>query len=303
MSADDVARYRIQTVSEMTGIPSPTLRAWERRYGVPTPGRTGKGYRLYSPRDVEMLSRMRDLCDSGMSASDAARLVGDFFSPADEQVATSTEPHAAVTARIVTAVERFDAEALDREIRMALTMGSAASIFEEIFAPAMRAIGDRWHEGTLSVSQEHLASESLTRATRNLLDLVQPSSAPRVALLACWDEEQHVLPLYGIAFRLAQWGYRCLVLGARTPPDALAMAVDRLGPDMVGLSLTLPPPLPLLAQQARAYAAACDGARLVVGGLGALSTRETLQGAGAFVHTGDLEALRRELSTPQAGPA
>lgn len=301
MSAEDVPRYRIQTVSEMTGIPAPTLRAWERRYGVPTPNRTGKGYRLFSARDVEMLARMRDLCESGMSASDAARLVGDFFSPADEPAPTPGDPAATVSRRIVSAVERFDADGLDREIRLAQTMGSAAVIFEDIFAPALREIGDRWHEGTLSVSQEHLASEALARATRNLLDLVQPTSAPRSAVLACWEEEQHVMPLYGIAFRLAQWGYRCVVLGARTPPEAVAEAVDRLAPDVVGLSLTLAPPEPMLAEQARAYATAAGTARVIVGGLGAQASQAVLEAAGLRVSTGDIEALRRDLATSAAG--
>jgi DNA-binding transcriptional MerR regulator/methylmalonyl-CoA mutase cobalamin-binding subunit len=285
----------------MTGIPAPTLRAWERRYGVPTPNRTGKGYRLFSARDVEMLARMRDLCESGMSASDAARLVGDFFSPAEAPAPATGDPTATIARRIVTAVERFDAEGLDREIRVAQTMGSAASIFEGIFAPALREIGDRWHEGTLSVSQEHLASEALSRATRNLLDLVQPTSAPRSAVLACWEEEQHVMPLYGIAFRLAQWGYRCVVLGARTPPAAVAEAVDRLAPDVVGLSLTLTPPDSLLAEQARAYATAAGGARVIVGGLGASSARTVLEAAGLRVSNGDVEALRRELAASAVG--
>ena len=45
-------RYRIQTVSQMTGIPAATLRAWERRYGFPEPERTQSSYRLYSEQDI-----------------------------------------------------------------------------------------------------------------------------------------------------------------------------------------------------------------------------------------------------------
>lgn len=298
MSADDHPRYRIQAVSETTGIPSPTLRAWERRYGVPTPDRTGKGYRLYSERDIEMLTRMRDLCDSGMSASDAARLVGDFFSPSEEPVATPGEPHEIAVQRIVQAVERFDPELLDREIRVAMTMGSASTIFEQIFSPAMRIIGDRWHAGHLSISQEHLATEAISRSSRNLLDIVQPGGSARTVILACWAEEQHALPLYGVAFRLAQWSYRCVVLGPRTPPQAIADAVDRLNPEAVGLSLTLAPPMEQLAVQAREYALATRGTRWLVGGSGVVDARPVLTAAGAIVFQGDAEALRRELSTP-----
>lgn len=296
MTIDDSPRYRIQAVSDMTSIPAPTLRAWERRYGVPTPGRTGKGYRLYSPRDVELVTRMRDLCDSGMSASDAARMVSEPSSGRDQEETPPGDPHQVVTQRIVDAVVAFDADRLDRELRVAQTMGAASSIFELIFAPAMREVGDRWHAGTLSVAQEHLASEALARSSRLLLALVQPTTAPRTAILACWEDEQHVLPLYGIAFRMAQWGYRCVMLGACTPADALATAVGQVDPDLVGLSLTLSPPPAALETQARAYVEAAGDAHLVVGGVGAVDNAALLEDAGLDVHRGDLEALRRGLS-------
>ena len=48
-------RYRMKTVSELTGIPRNTLVAWERRYGLPEPERLANGYRLYSDADVELL--------------------------------------------------------------------------------------------------------------------------------------------------------------------------------------------------------------------------------------------------------
>ena len=49
------ARCRIHTVAELTGVPAPTLRARERRYGLPAPQRGSNAYRLYSNRDVTLL--------------------------------------------------------------------------------------------------------------------------------------------------------------------------------------------------------------------------------------------------------
>jgi DNA-binding transcriptional MerR regulator len=70
-------RFRIQVVSELTAVPAPTLRAWERRYGIPTPARTASAYRLYSDHDVAMVRRLRDLCANGMSIAEAARMIGE----------------------------------------------------------------------------------------------------------------------------------------------------------------------------------------------------------------------------------
>jgi DNA-binding transcriptional MerR regulator len=68
-------RFRINWVAETTGVPEATLRAWERRYQVPKPSRTPSGYRLYSEQDVAQVHKMRELCEAGISAADAAREV------------------------------------------------------------------------------------------------------------------------------------------------------------------------------------------------------------------------------------
>jgi DNA-binding transcriptional MerR regulator len=72
---DERGRYRINWVAEQTGIAESTLRAWERRYGVPEPERTPSGYRIYSTDDVKKVQRMRELCAGGMSPSEAAHAV------------------------------------------------------------------------------------------------------------------------------------------------------------------------------------------------------------------------------------
>lgn len=72
---DERGRYRINWVAEQTGIAESTLRAWERRYGVPEPDRTPSGYRIYSVDDVKKVQRMRELCEGGMSPNEAAQAV------------------------------------------------------------------------------------------------------------------------------------------------------------------------------------------------------------------------------------
>jgi DNA-binding transcriptional MerR regulator len=49
----------IQTVSERLGVPAPTLRSWERRYGVPDTPRSPGGHRRYSAEALNQLRRMR----------------------------------------------------------------------------------------------------------------------------------------------------------------------------------------------------------------------------------------------------
>ena len=51
-------------------------------------------------------------------------------------------------------------------------------------------------------------------------------------------DEDHILGLYGMALRFASWGFRTVMIGARTPPSAVARIVGTLAPDVVALSAT-----------------------------------------------------------------
>ena len=49
------AVYNIKAVVLETGLKPPTIRAWERRYGLPSPQRTEGGHRQYTQRDIDTL--------------------------------------------------------------------------------------------------------------------------------------------------------------------------------------------------------------------------------------------------------
>jgi DNA-binding transcriptional MerR regulator len=73
-SPEDGSRFKIGAVSRITQIPVDTLRAWERRYQVVSPQRTGTAARLYSSDDVERLKRIKRLVGDGHAISSIANL-------------------------------------------------------------------------------------------------------------------------------------------------------------------------------------------------------------------------------------
>ncbi len=272
------AQYRIQTVANKTGVPAATLRSWERRYGVPQPNRTSSSYRLYSDHDVAQVKRMRAMCESGLSASEAARIVRE--EPTSE--AEHADPFARASERLVEAAISFDASALHDRLRWALTLGDAVTVYERVIAPSLRRVGDLWEAGRVSIGQEHLFSDTVEYALRDLLRLVQPADAEACAVLACFPEEHHTLGLFGVGVRLSTLGVRTVMLGARTPPPAVHHAVERVRPAFVGLSATAPlegDPERLL----RTYADAVGDTPWLVGGAQAESLRPWVEAAGGRV--------------------
>src|ERR1700737_4901302 len=59
----------------MLEVPASTLRAWEERYGVIIPHRSGGSQRLYSRNQLELLRFIKRQLASGMSAADAHRVL------------------------------------------------------------------------------------------------------------------------------------------------------------------------------------------------------------------------------------
>lgn len=289
-------RYRIQAVSNMTGLSTATLRSWERRYGVPSPARTSSAYRLYGDDDVALLQRMRDLCKGGMSPAEAAEVVRDSFPRSAAPAAEGADdPLVAARDRIIDAARRFDPEGIEAEIRRSMLLGTGSVVFDQVVVPALRAVGQMWHDGELSVAHEHLLSEIVARHAREALNLVQPGPGSPTALLACFADEDHSMPLYIVAFHFARWGYRTVILGARTPPDALAEAVQAMHPDLVALSVSIPPAPERGAELVEGYAVGVGGTPWLVGGAGVNGMRERIEQAGGVVASDDPAALRSEV--------
>ena len=72
-----MSQFPIRTISEQTGVPTTTLRAWERRYGLLKPSRTAKGHRLYTHQDIELVKSVVSLLKQGHTISEAIRMINE----------------------------------------------------------------------------------------------------------------------------------------------------------------------------------------------------------------------------------
>lgn len=70
----DIPIFNTKAAVQQTGVPAPTLRAWERRYAILSPERGQNDYRLYSERDIVTVHWLKERVDSGMSISHAIAL-------------------------------------------------------------------------------------------------------------------------------------------------------------------------------------------------------------------------------------
>ena len=219
---------RIGALSEQTGVSAELLRAWERRYGLLTPQRSPGGFRLYDDEDVACIRKMKSLTDAGLSASDAARHV--MAAAVGSTLAQpGSPPLDAIRSQLGAAFRSFDEAALEAAIDSTFSTLDLDTATVEVFLPALRALGDDWSLGRVSVAQEHFALNVLRGRLLALARGWDSGLGPR-ALLACPPGEYHdvSLVLFGIAMHRRGW--RITFLGANTPLDDIASAQERLSP-------------------------------------------------------------------------
>ncbi len=233
---------RVSAVAQRLGIAPPTLRTWERRYGLRPAIRTPGGHRRYTAEDVARLEAMHRLMERGVSPGQAAAAAqaygppGDMFTPSPAADSARAEPgddqadSRAVVRGMLLAAKHLDGEALHRAVAGTLRARGVVNGWDEVVAPALVAIGQAWSTGKLGVEAEHLASECISSQFRSCSQPVAEPVSARPVLLASAPDEQHSLPLLAVAAALAERRISVKLLGARVPDVVLAAAIRRSGP-------------------------------------------------------------------------
>jgi MerR family transcriptional regulator, light-induced transcriptional regulator len=222
-------RWRIKEFAGLVGVQEETLRAWERRYGLLRPERSGGGYRLYSPADERRIHSMQAHMARGLAAAQAAALA---VAESGRTIVAPAEPGALLEA-LVDATEAFDATRFDALLDAAFARGAVAGI-GDVVLPLLGEIGVRWERSELSVGQEHFASHLVERRLLAMATGWETGTGP-LALLACAPGERHTLGLVCFGLVLADLGWRIAYLGADTPVDDVAKMSTALKPAAVVL--------------------------------------------------------------------
>lgn len=232
---------RTTAASEMLGVSASTLRAWERRYGFPTPQRTGGGHRQYDLNEIEAL---RDAIDRAPDAATAVALarresggasdIGRF----DERVAArergTSRAAAAPVERLQRALRRYDETDADRVIEESLHLRSLERSVDEVLIPAVEDL-DRRHPGSVEYGFAwRWASRWLSAATRT----APPAHRPQVVVLLDGTESVSVdaLRVQALDLALRRAGVLPVAVGAGLQPSELSRALGRIDPAALVLS-------------------------------------------------------------------
>ncbi|QNE21912.1 MerR family transcriptional regulator [Kribbella qitaiheensis] len=253
----DSETLTVSAVARRLGIAAPTLRSWERRYGLSPSARSAGGHRRYSPQDLARFHAMLKLVNSGVPTAEAASTVRDRIytarspnvtsatsdaegTPAQDHAvrrAPRNRPRSADPADLFQLANAMDGERLTHEIARSLDRSGAVEAWTSRLVPLLVGVGDQWERTGECVEVEHLATEAVVSGlryhTRRAVERHKPDETGRPVVLACLELEDHALPLLAVAAALAERGVRVQTLGAATPINSLSAAVRRIRPAAV----------------------------------------------------------------------
>ncbi|HKS71149.1 MAG TPA: cobalamin-dependent protein, partial [Ktedonobacterales bacterium] len=266
----DLPLYNTKAVVHQTGVPAPTLRAWERRYGILAPRRGENDYRLYSERDMILVGWLRERVENGMTISQAIALMRTLeparrrsrrARAADTATPSAPSPRVpdfyALNSLAGTLQEHFAAlheQDAVRTIAQALAVYSVDETCLHLLQPVLVEIGRRWAEGSVGATVEHFASAVIRALLDGLFRSAPASEGGPLVLVGCAEGELHELGALMLALFLRRAGLRVAYLGQSVTGESLAATVAALRPACVALSTTVEGHVPALAEAGRQLA-------------------------------------------------
>lgn len=238
---DDLPIYNMKAVAQETGLNPTTIRAWERRYGLPEPKRTEGGHRQYCRRDIELLSWLVARQEEGITIARAVEMWQRLQATDEGTTGPAADPQAvdqlaALRQAWLDACLVFDRPRAEQVLVDAFGRFAPEVVCLELLLPALAQIGQGWVDDEVTIQQEHFASELTVRRLETLISAVMPPSRPERILVACAPEDDHTIGPLLLTFLLRRRGWNVIYLGANVPAGEVETTLARVQPRLVILS-------------------------------------------------------------------
>lgn len=242
---NDLPVYNIKAISQLVGLLPVTIRAWERRYGLPTPRRGQQGYRLYSEYDLKTLRWLKAQIDAGMNISRAIEYLNELRKNGQDPAISPSSATFSIPSLITTPeVSNLRLEFLDKllafnelqateVLRRAFSLYSVDQVLTEIITPVLVEIGERWHRGELSIPVEHFATQFVMQHLMSMMTVTSQPTRPKKIFAACAPGEMHQIGILMLVVMLRWRGWEVIYFGADLKLDRLEETLNSIQPELI----------------------------------------------------------------------
>ena len=255
--------FNLKAVVRETRLKPETLRAWERRYGIPRPTRSAGGHRIYSRRDIDTVLWLIHQQQEGLSISRAAerwhtiedagqdplqepgiahgRLLGGerwagepHFDSREEQ---GEDPQvSAARNEWLAACMAYDGNGAERTLAQAFARYPVETVCLDLLCQGLSQLGEAWHADRVTVQQVHFATALAMQRIEILVGASPQQTRPGQILMACPPEEHHVFGLALLQLLLKRRGYGIVYLGDNVPLREIESTLQKVRPTLAILA-------------------------------------------------------------------
>jgi MerR family transcriptional regulator, light-induced transcriptional regulator len=267
MTAEETIGNKLTSkeTARILGVSEASVKRWADSGLLPV-SRTVGGHRRFRPEDVALFQRSGFRQSIVSNQNEEAARVSDLSNQP-----LIIDQRALINEMFDTLLEGVADDVSSLLINLYLHGQSVARIADDVFCPAMRRIGDRWHQGELTVAQEHFASQTALTALSRLRAVILSTTRPSLSAVCCSAENDfHEIPVQIASLTLKAQGWKVTNLGASTPFYALTEAVEKFRPRLVCVSSTVLYDLDREVRDFREFRVTADRlkAAIVLGGAG-----------------------------------
>lgn len=235
--------FNIQVASQLSGVASATIRAWEKRYNAVVPERADNKHRLYSEKDIEKLALLFRLTEIGQSIGKIAHLNLDelkqiysslLHRPYEELMVVT--PHhekidyEKILNSLYIALEAYKLDIISHELEKAKSLLTPKDLCLNILVPLFHEIGKKVETKELSIAQEHTLSALVSFHVGQMIGQHYQKKFVKndLILISTPEGELHEIGILASALLCVHYGIRFIYLGSNMPADSLAEAANAL---------------------------------------------------------------------------
>lgn len=240
--------FNIQVASQLSGVASATIRAWEKRYNAVIPERAENKHRLYSETDIEKLAVLFKLTELGQSIGKIAHLgltdLKEVYTrlmhrPYDERQLVTPHHDKVDTEKMLTsfylALAAYKLDIISHELEKAKAILSPRDLCLNILVPLFQEIGNKVARGELSIAQEHTLSAIVRFYLGQMIGQHYQKVLLRndLILITTPEGELHEIGILGSALLCVHYGMKFIFLSTNLPAQSLAEAANALNPTAI----------------------------------------------------------------------
>lgn len=237
--------FNIQVASQLSGVASATIRAWEKRYNAVVPERADNKHRLYSEKDIEKLALLFRLTEFGQSIGKIAHLdleelkniYSSLMHRPYEELMVVTPHHERIDYNKVLnsfflALSAYKLDIISHELEKAKHILTPRDLCLNLIVPLFYEVEKKIERNEITLAQKHSLSAIVSFHIGQLIGHHYQKSSLKedLMLIASPEGEMNGVNLLASALLCVHYGIRFIFLGNQMPPLSLADSANTLHP-------------------------------------------------------------------------